>query len=70
MDRLELARCLQSPTKVHHWMIPSTGAEPTGYCQFCGQGRKFKGSWGADWADFGDKHRSIMQAIAEHTGYG
>ncbi|KKL16273.1 hypothetical protein LCGC14_2497210, partial [marine sediment metagenome] len=41
MDRLELAKCPQSPTGVHHWMIPMLGAHPTGQCKFCGEERTF-----------------------------
>ncbi|KKM68906.1 hypothetical protein LCGC14_1456160 [marine sediment metagenome] len=52
MDRLEQAKCPPSPTGVHHWMIPSTGAEPIGHCQFCGTDRQFKGCSNYDWVDY------------------
>jgi len=65
-DRLEQAKCPQSPTKVHHWMILGTGAEPIGHCLFCGAGKQFKGSWDANWIDLGETHRrAIILAVAE-----
>ena len=67
-DRLEQAKCPKSPTNAHHWMIPSTGAEPIGRCQFCGTERQFKGSWGADWIDFTEAHRhTVVVAIAKRN---
>ena len=47
-------------------MILGTGAEPIGHCLFCGAGKQFKGSWDANWIDFGEAHRrAIILAVAE-----
>ena len=65
MDRLELAKCPQSPTGVHHWMIPMLGAHPTGRCKFCGEERQFDNT-AARW-DYGDKQGHETRAPAPST---
>ena len=51
MDRLEQAKCLPSPTGVHHWMIPTLGANPVGRCKHCDVERTFTNA-GSRW-DYG-----------------
>ena len=55
MDRLELAKCPPSPTGVHHFMIPSLGANPVGLCKYCGEERVFNNT-SSRW-DYGEKDR-------------
>ena len=67
MDRQSLAKCPQSPTKVHHWMIPMTGAHPVGQCKFCGEERQFDNS-ASRW-DYGERHtqKARLQIAAPNT---
>jgi len=66
MGRLERAKCDQSPTGAHWWMIPTLGAHPLGKCKFCGNERPFKGSYGYEWIDFDESHRrTVAQALKD-----
>ncbi|KKN01339.1 hypothetical protein LCGC14_1128650 [marine sediment metagenome] len=60
-QRLEAAKCPQSPTKVHHWIIPMLGAQPIGRCRYCGEERMFNNT-GSRW-DYGEKNK-----IADRMG--
>lgn len=46
VDKLKQARCRQSPTRRHWWMIPMTGAHPIGCCKYCGREREFDNTAG------------------------
>jgi len=69
-DRLEQANCPQSPTKVHHWMIPGIGAEPVGRCQFCVMERQFKGCSNYDWVDYQKANARNLELALEDAKVG
>ena len=64
VERQAAALCSTSPTGKHHWMIPGIGAEPVGICKYCAAERQFKGSYGADWVDYGQaKERHTLEVV-------
>lgn len=41
-EQLARAKCEDSPTGAHHWLI---GKDGLGYCKYCGEDREFKTAW-------------------------
>lgn len=41
-EQLARAKCEDSPTGAHHWLIREGGL---GYCKYCGEDRKFELGW-------------------------
>lgn len=41
-EQLERAKCEDSPTGAHHWVI---GQDGSGYCKYCGESREFVLGW-------------------------
>ena len=41
-EQLERAKCKESPTGAHHWLIEtSEGESPQGTCKYCDEDRRF-----------------------------
>lgn len=67
MDRLELAKCPQSPTGVHWWKIAMLGINPTGVCKFCSEERQFDNSHGSDKWDYGERRKMGIRLLVEQA---
>ncbi|KKL53234.1 hypothetical protein LCGC14_2277450 [marine sediment metagenome] len=67
MDRLQEAKCSNSPTGVHWWMIESLGATPWAYCKYCGREKNFQGVFGADLHKYSVEHAAAVKAKAKES---
>ena len=70
MDRQTAALCPPSPTSKHHWMIPSTGAEPVGRCKYCAAERQFQGCSAYDWLDYAQHRERAYKLYIEQQEVG
>lgn len=68
VDRQAAALCPPSDTGKHHWMIPSTGAEPIGICKHCHAERRFKGSGMYDWMDYAQARQRTIEVVVGKAG--
>jgi hypothetical protein len=47
-ERLDEAKCPESPTGAHHWLLPHIRGRQVmaiGTCKYCGQEREFQVGW-------------------------
>ena len=72
MDKVAQAKCSESPTGAHHWMLPGSGAIVQGPCKYCHQmSRPHQGVYGYLWEGKGRvstlEAQSLMHSQALHT---
>lgn len=68
MDRLKQAKCNESPTGAHHWMIPGVGQHPLGRCKFCSEEKEFQGVYGSENWEAQRRHTQVLRRSTKLAG--
>lgn len=68
MDRVQQAKCDQSPTSAHHWIIPGVGVDISGRCKYCFRRRSFKGVYGSESWEAQRKHTQVIRRSTKLAG--